>query len=205
MTLGTGVFLSSIVLGFIVLYVATKDRWNWKKIVLWSLGALVLTITVGVVGEWGWDKYENRATPLKTFWDIELGMSINDVKFRKGAPTQTFIKNGKGILIYSFNRDSLYQISFLNDKVKRVEYIGPFWKGPGIKGVAMGNVIDDIQSKYGKPSNISFSKDGLDRVYCFDKYNLVVDLSADGIEWHGMYNVSDGPILHYSDAKLTDK
>ena len=34
MDVGTGIFLSAIFLGLIALFIGTKDRWKWKKIIL---------------------------------------------------------------------------------------------------------------------------------------------------------------------------
>jgi len=38
MSVGTAIFFSAVLLAFVALYIATKDRWNWKKI-LWPFSA----------------------------------------------------------------------------------------------------------------------------------------------------------------------
>jgi len=50
MTLGLGIFLSLLFLGTIALFIATKDRWNWKKIILWPLASETLMYWVWAVG-----------------------------------------------------------------------------------------------------------------------------------------------------------
>lgn len=87
MTVGTGIFLASVVLGGVVLFIATKDRWNWKKIILWPLGVLLV---LGVLG--GGGTYLYLEWPLwgaqvqTTYWGISLGDSGGDVRFQKGKP-----------------------------------------------------------------------------------------------------------------------
>ena len=49
MTLGTGVFLSSALLGFILLFVVIKDRWNCRKIGI-RLGIFVVVIPAAYSG-----------------------------------------------------------------------------------------------------------------------------------------------------------
>lgn len=35
MTLGTGLFLSALILSLVILYSVTRDRWNWRRLVFW--------------------------------------------------------------------------------------------------------------------------------------------------------------------------
>lgn len=92
MTLGTGVFLSSALLGFILLFVVTKDRWNWRKLGI-SLGVIVVVIPVAIVV---YDRlshdvshtfYRLTASKQSELWGIKLGSSKSDVLFLKGKPT----------------------------------------------------------------------------------------------------------------------
>jgi hypothetical protein len=84
MELGTGIFLSSVFLGTIFLYVSTRDRWNWKKYFLWPLAGLFAVSLVFVGGWIAWIKYENRPAIKKELEGISLGQSLADVKFRVG-------------------------------------------------------------------------------------------------------------------------
>jgi len=43
-TLGTGIFLSSLLLGTILLFWITKDRWRWPRIIYWLAGGLAAII-----------------------------------------------------------------------------------------------------------------------------------------------------------------
>lgn len=44
MTLGTGIFLSSVFLGLILLFWVTKDRWRWPRIAYWFAGSVAAII-----------------------------------------------------------------------------------------------------------------------------------------------------------------
>lgn len=81
MSLAISIFLSSIVLGFVALYTATKDRGSWKKIVLWPLAGLVLIAS----GLWLYNWIEQRPKVATSLWDIPLGATEGDVKFLNGA------------------------------------------------------------------------------------------------------------------------
>ena len=65
MSLGMGIFLSSLVLGPIVLIIGTKDRWNWKKIILWPFAGLILM----VLELWIYNIIEQRPKVQTSFWD----------------------------------------------------------------------------------------------------------------------------------------
>lgn len=75
MPLGTGLFLSALVLSLVILYAVTKDRWNWRRIALWSTigpltAVLVISAVVYLVGWW-----EDRPKPLESFYGIALRAS----------------------------------------------------------------------------------------------------------------------------------
>ena len=43
MSLEASIFLSAMLVSLVALFIATKDRWNWKKLILWfSVGVASL-------------------------------------------------------------------------------------------------------------------------------------------------------------------
>lgn len=102
MELGTGVFLSAIFLGFVALFIATKDRWNWKKIALWQLGGLVALLAAGGVIAYGYTLYDEMPRVPRDFQGIQLGQKLDDVEFKRGKPKklsevlENFIETRKG-------------------------------------------------------------------------------------------------------------
>ncbi len=84
MELGTGVFLSAVFLGIVALYIATKDRWNWKKIFLWPLGVIVGVSAIGRAIAYAYEQYEERPKVLTEFKSIKLGEQFQDAIFKHG-------------------------------------------------------------------------------------------------------------------------
>lgn len=47
MSTGTGIFLAGLIIGLVMLYGQTKDRWNWKKISSYvGIAIVVVVITI---------------------------------------------------------------------------------------------------------------------------------------------------------------
>lgn len=89
MNLGTGIFLSALVLAVVALYGITKDRWKWrgiaKRAALISLGAVLLGVLVGG----GAYLYHRLPTPVSTqtvYAGLRLGMSQDEVLYLRGYP-----------------------------------------------------------------------------------------------------------------------
>src|SRR5215471_21450216 len=104
MSLGTSIFLSSLVLAFVALFIATKDRWSWKKIILWPFAGLILIAS----GSWVYSTIEARPKIQTSFWDIPLGATEGDVKFLKGAPDAMSKTKDKDTWEYVFKSGSGY-------------------------------------------------------------------------------------------------
>lgn len=84
MELGTGVFLSAVFLGTVALFIATKDRWKWKKIFLWPLAVVVVLSLVGGMVGYAYKQYEERPKVPSEFKGIQLGEKFQDAIFRHG-------------------------------------------------------------------------------------------------------------------------
>lgn len=84
MELGTGIFLSVVFLGTVALFIATKDRWNWKKIILWPLGIVTALSLVGWLFTYAYTQYEERPKAPSEFKRIRLGEKFQDTVFKHG-------------------------------------------------------------------------------------------------------------------------
>src|SRR4051812_22535231 len=175
MNLGTGIFLSSVFVGTIALFLATKDRWDWKKIVIRTGISAVLLVAIGGLALWSYLTYEERPKPLETFWDLAPGMSRAEVKFRKGEPTDTGKANEKDtdppyLWVYRV-RDGKgwYVVTFKADTVRLVGFHGSPLGGPYVRGVHSSTNPDSLVETFGKPTHVSNSADGLERMYSFER------------------------------------
>ncbi len=91
-TVGTGLFLSAVLLATVWLFLATQDRWNWARIarrtgagflILGLLGGSAIWITL--------TDYIPVIKPLEKvneLNDIRIGMHKTDVEFLMGASTE---------------------------------------------------------------------------------------------------------------------
>ena len=187
MELGTGIFLSVVFLGTVVLYIATKDRWNWKKIFLWPLG---VTVGFGVVGAsitYLYLQYEDRPRKLTELWGVSLKDSAGDVKFKKGEPTR---RPDNDLWVYRpyATIEGEYLVYFKNDRVISVVYFGPMHNGPSLHGVEPYDSPQKLDARLGPPSYVSRAKDELRRAYSYEKFNIVVHFAEGSMSALGIYD-----------------
>lgn len=89
MDLGTGIFLSTIVLAIVVLYGITKDRWNWRRLIKRTALACLGFVLLGAVGGGGVYLYNHMPVTVGTqreYAGIRLGMNQDEVLYIKGYP-----------------------------------------------------------------------------------------------------------------------
>ena len=185
MELGTGVFLSAVFLGTVGLFVATKDRWNWKKIFLWPLGVIVGLGIVGGSIAYLYRQHEDRPRKLTELWGVSLNDSAGDVKFKKGKPPWRMVDGD--LWIYG-----KYYVYFKNDRVRSVMYFGPMYEGPSLHGVRHYDSQQELDAKLGPPSYVSRAKDGLRRAYSYKKFNIVVHFEKGEMSALGIYDPTTG-------------
>lgn len=196
MTVGTGIFLSAIFLGFIALFVATKDRWKWKKIVLWFVGIVGLFV-IGLFGLLAYDNRPDQPEKLAEFWNIHLDMSQDEVLFRKGKPSFMVDEGPNAEWLFTFDKgyaNYQFEISFKDNKVRYVFYRGPSYEAPNVGGLDIGNSQEQLIKAFGQPSSISNSNDSLRRFVHFSKYNLFAGLEMNQVIGFGIYNPAYGDL-----------
>ena len=190
MTLGTGVFLAAIVMSLTALFIATKDRWNWKKIVLWPLGLLILGACI--IG--GMLAYENWRSNSKVVWDkptvhdelwgIALGTKPEDVLFKKGKPTT---KGEDQWLFAPEFSDDWYQLIFENGAVAVIAFYGKNFSAEKLDGIGRWDSTEEVTKLYGEPTRVATREDGAHRVYCYDAYHVFFSLKENKVVAYGIY------------------
>jgi hypothetical protein len=183
MSIGTGIFLGALSIATVLLYAATKDRWQWRKIVrrfgFGFVGLLVLLLFAGI-STYVWYKFP---LPRQTqYAALGLGISPDEVLYRKGPPNEVYgewtgpnegwpgrmvtstqdIKDGKsfrdfGAWAYETNASRI-DIEFSPTKTAVVE-IACYSKNkagscPSIGGIKDGDSEEVVLSTLGQP-NIS--------------------------------------------------
>lgn len=202
MTVGTGIFLASIVLAVTALFMITRDRWNWAKgLKRISIGSALL-IGVLVAAYFAWDRvqqFADRPKPLQEFVGIKLGASQSDVKFLKGLPDVTCtdsVTPGWSLWGYKLATDSTSSAhTYL--MVRFMEPIGAwaisaFAFGQSLTGAPSLDHVDEysslesINQRFGPPSNIRPSEDQLSRDYLYRRFNLHVTFAQGRVTEYGI-------------------
>lgn len=90
MSIGTAIFLSSLFLGIVALYAATKDRWRWRLFAKRVTLAFALMLLLGGL-VWG-GFYLHNMLPITVaqqteYSRIKLGAAPSEVSYIKGTPS----------------------------------------------------------------------------------------------------------------------
>ncbi len=195
MNIGLGIFLSAILLGTIVLYHRTKDRWEWEKIIP-AFTAIVVSISIaGGIGVFIYNRMSDKPKIQTSLWDINLSNSKTTIKFIKGQPTE---RGDEDYWVYEDETMGFSTVYFIKFKEDQVFYIGcledRYGDGPGIQRIKRGSSLEDVTKMFGEPSYISGSNDASKRLYLYDTYNVFLCLKKNRVTVYGIYNPKFGPV-----------
>jgi hypothetical protein len=199
MTIGSGLFLSALFLGLVVLYVATRDRWNWARLVKWVVGVPVLLAVIGGLGFWGYTTYQDRPVAHDEFYGLKIGAPRADVRFAKGEPATV---DGPDRWTYHAGSGSagadaaVYLVKFTDDKVRYILYTAGSAQiyHPDLQGFELDSKYDAVLKKLGQASHVANSKDGLERILSFDKYKTFFIFRKGEVVAYGVYDTALGPM-----------
>jgi hypothetical protein len=204
MTLGTSIFLSTLMLSVVILFVVTKDRWNWKRIVRW---AFVLPLGLAVIAAAGVYMYlhlQDQPKVQDDFFGIQLQATVADVKFTKGEPSA---KDGEDRWIYNVGfssddeKDAQYLVQFKNGRVRFVIYSAEpsIIVNPYLLGFTIGSHYQEVQKKLGAPSHTATSADDLDRMLSYDRFNSFFSFRQSKLAAYGVFDPQEGPMRFRSE------
>jgi hypothetical protein len=203
MALGTGIFLSSIVVSLVLLFLATKDRWNWKKGIKRIAIGLIIVICLCAATYFAWDPVQaflDRPKPFQEMAGIKLGASQADVKFLKGTPEITCTdsdQKGWSRWVWAVNPHAekiptRLVVSFQEPYgVWTVQLIPGdiiLLAAPALDHVSVFQTFESIDSRFGPASTITPSDDGLTRAYSYRRYNLRVIVGGGHVREYGIYH-----------------
>ena len=198
MTIGTSIFFSSLALSLVILFAVTKDRWNWRKIAKWLLGAPVLILSITAISFYLYDHWEERLRPQSEFFGIHLRAVQADVKFAKGEPT---VVEKDGYWAYhvgtTASKDSAqYLVLFKDARVRSILYStdGSEIINPYLLGFSHGDEYASVLKKLGPPSFVSVSSDELSRMLSYDSLNAIFVFRASRLETYGIFDPAHGPM-----------
>jgi len=200
--LGTGVFLGLTVVALVWLYVATRDRWKWRRVIGWSLGLALLPV-VGFAGWLGYQTYIDAKPRRETsMWDLSPGMAASDVIFRKGEPSEkaesTWYYKGS-------DYEPTHVVSFADDRVKWIVALSPTDLGslPTVQGISSYSSLEDIEKRFGKAESISVSADHTRRVLTYSSFGLVFWMKKNRVQALGVIDPEAPPVRLSEEASHT--
>ncbi|MCD6682096.1 MAG: hypothetical protein LT102_15875 [Burkholderiaceae bacterium] len=183
MTIGSGIFLAALVSSLTFLFIATKDRWRWKRLVVWSVGTLTAVVTLTGGALWGYNAWEDRIRPIDEIGSIRLGMTRGDVLFFKGKPAEEV----EGDWVYREESGSIaYRVSFTEEKVDSVLALGESVYLPRFYGISFFSGTRDLELRLGPPDFVATSADGLSRMLHYRSLNLTFGYKKDRLEVVGI-------------------
>lgn len=181
MSLGLGIFLSTLLICLVLLH-----RWGYlRKILKFGL-ALVALAAGGGAAFWGYSYYQDRPTKQLGYLDLKLGMTMDEVQYVKGQPGAVLVEEPpdskwKGHLaVYTLDdlkdhekkevidyfywqydfESPRYRVDVIfSPTTKTVTEIGcyaelwdAFYNTCGVLGLAAGSDEEQIYGRLGKPA-----------------------------------------------------
>ncbi len=180
----------TVLIGFAALYLATRNRWDWTKLMRRLVLALVLLLG-GFAGGVYWNSLP-PTSPVSEFWDVSLGASKSDVRFLKGEPLEVV---EPGTWVYKAGREGRYHVVFEDtDQVVRVVAMSASGLGSGafLFGVREGFDAGRLVDRVGDPSRVIHLSNDLRRAYLYPHLNAVFILERGRVVSYGIYDVDAG-------------
>ena len=117
MSLGTAIFLASLLISLVVLYTRTKDRWNWKKIFkTFSFILVGIPSLIGII-VWCANYYNDLPKVVNELQGIKLGYKKSDVVFKLGK----HISRKKAVAELEERREVSEDIQSLKEEIDHLE------------------------------------------------------------------------------------
>jgi hypothetical protein len=89
MSIGTGTFLSAILISIVMLYGITKNRWGWRRIIKRVALVCLTLFLLGAAAGMGMYLYNQLPVTIAVQTElgrVRIGMTQNEVKYVKGYP-----------------------------------------------------------------------------------------------------------------------
>ena len=98
MSVGTAIFLSSLVFATVILYGITKDRWGWRRMLkrtALAFAAIVALTGAMIGGLYFWNQFPIRLGPQNEYAGLRLGINPDEVMYIKGYPPSVLVEAPK--------------------------------------------------------------------------------------------------------------
>ena len=198
MSLGLGIFLSSLFLGIIFLFVSTKDRWKWKKILfIWPLCFVLVVGVIGGTWFYIYNYYENKpkTSIYEAYLNIPLNASEAELIFLQGDEykTKRYSEDNNNIhYLYITEDKNGINVRIKENKIWRIScYETTSYSCSSLNEIQIHDSANEVKEKLGEPSYVSISDDNTERVWAYEKFNIYMMLSKGQVDGIGIFE----PIL----------
>lgn len=198
MQIGTALFLSALVLGFIHLFIRTRESWRWKRIAFVAFCAVVMlpmAIWGGITTYTWWD---DRPKPINSYLGISPGAPHSDVVFLLGKPDQ-----GDGSDLWLYNDNGQRGDTLIKFEKGRVRFIAALsGSHEPFNGVSIGDTYQSVIERLGEPEVVSRTKDETSRLLNYPTLRMGIDVTNGVVT---SINVYDGiRPLRFMDDPVSD-
>ena len=200
MTLGMGIFLSTLMLSAVIIYALTINRWDWRKIIFRgfiSVGVAVILSAIAVAVF----ILKDRFLPLaiqKEYAGVQLGMTMDEVKYAIGYPdavlepnveTEGEMKGWQKIIAtkdlkdkkvddyndWTFDRSFGHIQTTFDKKEKRLIAAECYSQNrlgdcPALYGIKDGDTEQSVFQRFGTPDNSKI--DGVARMIYYERIGV---------------------------------
>lgn len=204
MTLGSGIFVSTLLLVLVfALWQATKHR-KWKTIGK-AAAVLIAAAIVIAMASWGWYVYANRPQVQRELEGIALGATQLDVQLMKGKPTRELTteagsKDVRWIFFDNPEREDEYTfVLFREDESTHALNVSIVCRHAvylSLLGFGSYTKEPAIVAKLGEPTNTSIRADGLAKTISFNQWKTSFEFEKGSMT--GVC-ISDSGKVRYSD------
>lgn len=172
-SIGAGILLGFLALSLVFLIVYTRDRWKWGRI----FGIAVAIPTIGLIALVVYEYYEESPRKLYEYAGLKLGMSREDVIFRKGFPDETMFgeeHNKTEAMLYPWNVSGTMAVGISDGRVVYIICLGGESSYKSfINWVSIGDSYEELIETLGEPTTTNvFSP--VNRGFYFDKFNMQI-------------------------------
>ena len=203
MTAGEGIFFGLLLASLVTLYVATRDRWRWRRILAWGIAVCLLPVlaTSIWIGVERWS--ETRPRYVAEYWELRPGMSTEEVLFRKGAPG----KKEPNFWVYMEDSDKVGHVVGIKDG--RIRFVMAVTRDrdsdylPSLQGINSLSSSEDLKAHFGEPDGMSDSENGTRRHLSFSKFGVSFELERNRVKSVGIFDPTHGPIRYAKEAPAT--
>jgi hypothetical protein len=193
MTIGDGIFYSTILLVLAGAIYAISVRGKWKTTgKVFSVFVLVVAVCGGIF--YGYDQYQSRpqssaSEPLAAiteYMGVKLGASRVDVTLKHGLPekeSSTVTPAGEKQDVLTYDN---FSVTLRGEEVPNFAYIvcsdGSYTYGGELLGVGIYASEDRVISLLGAPSSESIDADGLKKILNYKELNLSIVLAEGRVD-----------------------